>query len=142
MPFGILSEIVLLASLLWFLIQSVKVAEYYFFCLNILLKNAHNISDAVFFSFVIQKYGHLPLSEQLGVHQLNMASIVNDVAILINEPARRVDWSPEPVHLVAVLILQDHRLVVVIVFEVAEALVRIEVETLHFIRQRQLIFVI
>lgn len=117
-------------------------AQYDLLRLNVLLKDAHNALNLVLPPFIIVQGRHLTLGHQLRMDELDVALIVDDVLVLVNEPAGRIHRSPIPIHLPAVDVLQNHGLVVVLVLEVAEALVRVEVEPLHSEGQGQLVFVV
>ena len=113
-----------------------------FFGLNVSFEDAHDVLDAVGTTLEVEEVGHLAFLDELGVNELDVTLVVDDVAILVDEPAGSIYWSPISIHLVPIDILQYHGLLIVIILKVAEALVRIEVKSLHSVWQRQLVFVI
>ena len=76
------------------------------------------------------------------MNEFNVALIINDVAMLIDEPARTIYRSPISIHLLAISILQYHGFIFIVMFKIAKALVWIKIKTLHSIRQRKFVFVI
>ena len=102
------------------------------------VKEAHDVLDLVFFTFVVEEFGDLSFLGELGFHQLYLAAVVHDVAIGINEPSCRVDWSQVLVDSVSVLVFEYYCLLAVVVIKVTEALMRVEIISLDPERERYL----
>jgi len=110
-------------------------AENDLFRVAVSVKDSDDTFDFEFYSLKIEERRQLALlPNELLFDELDLALIINDIAVVVNQPSSPVYTSQVLVNSLAELVLKEQRILVLIVIKVAHAAMRIEVVPLKPLR--------
>lgn len=101
-------------------------------------KLTNDVFDFVLSAFKVIQFGHITFVSQLFSNEMNSTTVINDIVISVDEPARRVHFPQIFVYSVSISILEDYRFIFLIVIKIAKAFMRVEIVSLKSIRKRKL----